>query len=205
METALSTSNPASFEVAQSAGQTRAQFVFEKLTLQMGAAKIARLWTNVDQQAVVAEWDKGLASMERQEIARGLTACRTREFAPNLGEFLRLCRPALDPETAWFEAQSCLMQRDNGEVGDWSHPAVYRAAREMGIEVRGGDFKVHRKRWEFLLEREFRKGVLMGIPRPAIAIGHGPVATRPPNSAERAALAALRQRCKGGMNVGAQA
>ena len=109
--------------------------VFTRLTAQLGA-KIADLYAGVDPVNVKAEWADGLAGYSYDEIMRGLKACQTRIFPPTLGEFCRFCRPALDPETAWLEAQACMAQREAGAVGDWTHAAVFRAAQAMGFELR---------------------------------------------------------------------
>ncbi len=75
---------------------------------------------------------------------------------------------------------------------------MYRAACAMSSEVRAGDLRHHRKRWEFTLEREFRKGWLTGVPEPAKALGHSEAKTRPPTAEERAKIADLIARARGG-------
>lgn len=163
--------------------------VFERLTAQLGA-KVADLYAGADQRAVQDEWGAGLAGFHMQEIARGVAACRERVFAPTLGEFLRLCRPALDPEYAWLEAGDCLRQRDAGLVGDWSHPAVWRAASAMSHEVRGGDWRAHRTRWAYTLRRELEKGWGEIPPPPPARIEHKPT-LRGPTAEEREAMARM--------------
>src|SRR5690606_29526160 len=125
------------------------------------------------------------------EIARGIAACRERTFAPTLGEFLKMCRPALDPEWAFYEAGDGLRQRDAGTIGDWSHPAVWRAACALSHEVRSGDFRAHRTRWTYTLKREFAAGWGEGVKPPAMRIEHT-AKVRGPTEKERAAIEALR-------------
>lgn len=169
--------------------------VFARLTAQLGV-KVADLWAGADPDRVRSEWAEALAAFDPSEIRRGLAATRARTFAPTLGEFLRLCRPALDPEAAWIEACECMRQRDAGEVGDWTHPGVYRAARDMAYELRTSTFKQNSRRWTWMVERELRRGWLMAVPKPAPRIEHdADKPTRPPNETERAALANLRARC----------
>lgn len=124
----------------------------------------------VDRKAMVGEWALGLADMRPEEVARGLAACRTRRFPPSLGEFAHLCRPALDPEVAWHEAYEGLRAREGGEPGVWSHPAVFRAARIMGYELRTQHFAAVRKRWGMTLNREFAAGWGEEVPAPAARI-----------------------------------
>jgi len=190
MTTELSTQKPESLADARPIPRAWVARVFDRLTAQLGA-KVADLYANADPRKVQAEWAAGLASYHEAEISRGIAACRERAFAPTLGEFLRLCRPALDPEWAWHEAGDCLRQREAGQVGDWSHPAVWRAACTMNTEVRSGDYQRHRTRWTYTLKREFAAGWGEGVKPPAMRIEHN-VKTRGPTEAERAALASLR-------------
>lgn len=195
MQTAMqalpSMSNPAPSTEVGAVPDSWIERIFARLSAQLGA-KIADLWQGVPPEQVKAEWAEALAHFDRTEIARGLQACQSRQFAPTLGEFLRLCRPALDPEIAWLEAQACMRQRDAGEIGDWTHPGVYRAARDMQHEIRTGSFRENRKRWEWLLWRELQRGWLMAIPKPAPALAHSDAPVRGPTEEERRKLAELR-------------
>lgn len=180
-------------EREQPVPETWVERIFTRLTAQLGS-KVADLYGGIDPAVVKTEWCEALAGFDPSEIARGIEACRTRVFAPTLGEFLRLCRPALDPEIAWIEAVAAMQERAQGKTGEWSHPAVYRAAHQMAYELRTGSFKDHRKRWEWLLNREFPKGWLLGVPKPTAAIGYQPDAgCRLPNEGERQKLADLRK------------
>jgi len=190
MNTDLSTFLPASLTDALPIPLTWAAEIFERLSAQLGT-KIADLFAGVDPKLVQAEWAAGLAGFHKAEIARGIAACRERVFAPTLGEFLRLCRPSLDPEWAWYEAGDGLRRRDDGEMGDWSHPAVWRAACVMSSEVRGGDYQRHRTRWVYTLKREFSAGWGDGVKPPLVQIAHKPTAGRLTDE-RRAALATAR-------------
>jgi hypothetical protein len=152
--------------------------IFDRLTAQLGA-KVADLYAGVPAGNVQAEWAEALAGFKQLEIERGLKACQTRPFAPTLGEFCRLCRPALDSELAFLEAGHGLRQRDKGDIGDWSHPAVYRAACELALEVRSGNFREVRKRWEWVLQRELAAG-WSEIPEPLLQIGADVKVVSPP-------------------------
>jgi len=188
MTTALSMPNPVSSDVKTLPKNWTAR-IFDRLAGQLGS-KMAALYDGVAVETVQTEWASALAEYHPSEIARGLTACSERSFAPVLGEFLRLCRPALDAEWAFYEAADGLRQRDAGEVGNWSHPAVWRAACTMGAEVRSGDWKANRTRWTYTLRREFESG-WSGIPAPAILIEHKAKVSGP-NEAQKADLARLR-------------
>jgi len=186
--TALSTAKPAS--LAEPLPQRWVARIFDRLTAQLGA-KVADLYAGVPAENVQAEWSSALAGFAPEEIDRGLRACQTRAFAPTLGEFTRLCRPGLDPELAWFEAGEGMRARENGEVGEWTHPAVYRAASQFAFELKTATFSQVRRRWEWTLQREFAKGWGESVPAPVARIEHKPV-LRQPTEAERRALAELR-------------
>lgn len=176
--TALSTLKPGYLADHQPAPAAWIGRVFDRLSAQFGA-RLADLYAGVPPEHVRDEWADALADFHSSEIARGLKACQSRQFAPNLGEFLRMCRPALDPEVAWLEAYYGMRSRAHGDVGEWSHPAVYRAAAQFQFELRSGQFRDHRKAWTWLLEREFAAGWGHEVPAPLVQIGH----TRQPKAA----------------------
>lgn len=111
-----------------------------------------------DLPTAIEEWALGLYGFRQHEIERGLAECSSRRFAPTLGEFKHFCRPALDPQFAWLEAADGLKARDRGELGEWTHPAVYRAAMVMSFDLRRGSFQQLRVQWERILKKEFEKG-----------------------------------------------
>jgi hypothetical protein len=186
--TALSTSTQPS-SLADPLPQRWVARIFDRLTAQLGA-KVADLYAGVPAGHVQTEWADALAGFHATEIDRGLRACQTRPFAPTLGEFCRLCRPALDPEFAFLEAGHCLRQRDGGLAGDWTHPAVYRAACTMSLEVRRGDYREVRKRWEWTLQRELAGG-WSEIPEPPLRLA-ADIRTGPPTAEIREKLKGLR-------------
>lgn len=125
--------------------ELRAQALIGKLFERIEGAignKAAALYEGATPEVVQAEWAEALAGFSDVEVMRGLAEVRKQPFAPNAGEFARMCRPGLDPEYAWHEAGEWLRQRDaldaDGQLqaGDWSHPSVFRAANRMAQEVR---------------------------------------------------------------------
>lgn len=138
--------------------------LFERLRAILGPRMADVLGTDVER--VKAEWAEALASFSADEVKRGLAATRTRKFAPNLPEFLHLCRPSLDPEVAWIEAERGMSAHHSGVLVAWSHPAVYWAARDFVLELRSGSFAHHRKRWEQAMARQWADGVWCAPPDP---------------------------------------
>lgn len=160
--------------------------LFDRLHAQLGA-KFLDGFNGADMEIVREEWSAALGDMKPVELQRGLAETAQRKFAPTLGEFALLCRPCLDPEWAFHEAEHCLHQRDAGQVGDWSHPAVWRAACEMSPEIRRGQFRDVRTRWTYLLKRELAKGWGEEPPAPPLQLSDGRT-TRGPTEQERAKM-----------------
>lgn len=178
--------------------------LFERLTAIVGSA-MATVYAGADEQRVKAEWAGALAGFSVDEVKRGLAATRTRKFAPNLPEFLHLCRPALDPERAWIEVERGMRAKGLRQPFAWSHPAVYWAARAIDYGQQDQAFDKVRKRWVVLLEAEFAKGAWATPPdfsRQAIAAPVQREEPRPPPTPERKAqiaamLRATRERLSG--------
>lgn len=150
--------------------------VFTRLTAQFGA-KLLDHWAAIP--GVREEWGQALVSLHPLEIDRGLRATQGRAFVPTLGEFMLLCRPALDPETAWHEAAAGMAARDRGDTGEWSHPAIYRAATAFAWELRASTHAAQRKAWAIRLQRELARG-WGEVPPPALRLANTPVRTGPP-------------------------
>jgi hypothetical protein len=140
---------------------------------------MAEMYVGVKPDLVQREWGIGLADYRPHEIARGLVKTSDAVFAPNLGEFKRMCRPALDPEIAWYEAIEGLRARENGETGQWSHPAVWRATHGMSYHMLNQTYAAMRRRWEVALDREFAKGWVEDVPPIAKQIEHRLTGTLP--------------------------
>jgi len=187
---APSTLNRASSDIAAPLAESWVERVFIRLSAQLGA-KMADLYNGISPSAVKKEWGEGLSGFEPDEIVRGLKTCQTRIFAPTLGEFLRLCRPALDPELAWLEAAEGVRARNAGQVGQWSHPAVYRAAVVMTFELSSSSFKQCQKTWAWRLEREFAAGWGESVPPPALRIECESAKRAAPSAEQRQKIADL--------------
>jgi hypothetical protein len=121
--------------------------LFARLTAIVGSA-MGTVYAGADPELVKSEWAEALAGFSAEEVKRGIAATRTRRFPPNLPEFLHLCRPALDPEVAWHEAEAGMRAHAAQQDFAWSHPAVFWAAREFSYELRTSNFTACRKRWE---------------------------------------------------------
>jgi len=170
--------------------------LFAKLVGVFGKSKFAEMWGGATPDVIREQWAAGLSGFTSGELQRGLKECRTRKFVPNVGEFASFCRPALDPEYAWYEAQDGLRARERGEPGVWSHPAVWRAAKAMSYDLRNSSFKQLRVRWSRLLTQEFERGWGDDVPPVVKRVEHRPTLTPMP-AAMRKKLAELNLKISG--------
>lgn len=137
----------------------------------MYGAKFIQQWEGIPEPELDAVWAEELAGYSGEEIATGLSACRGRPFPPTLPEFMGLCRPSLNMEAAYSEAVAGMESRRRGEIGEWSHPAVFWAAVKVGQhDLLNMGWKAIQARWEKALRTEFAKGRWPEIPAPMVAL-----------------------------------
>ena len=106
-----------------------------------------------------------------EAIKAGLKACRTRyEWPPSCAEFMKACKPSVDPMVAYYEATTGIQARKNGEMGKWSHPAVYWAAMPMSFDLSSQTYSQMKGRWEKAFADEMEKGEWEPIPQPMVAL-----------------------------------
>ena len=174
--------------------------LFARLAAILGGS-MSNVYASADPDRVKAAWAEALAGFSAEEVRRGLAATRTRKFAPNLPEFLHLCRPALDPEVAWIEAEQGMASHAKGERFAWTHPAVYWAGRQFSFELRSSSYEQCRKRWAAALTAEFAKGAWAAPPDPTQRALAAPVQADAVNPLVReeaqCKLRQLRQRITG--------
>jgi hypothetical protein len=106
----------------------------------------------------------------RGQLRRGLAACERLKFPPTWGEFLALCQPEVDPIAAYQEAVAGLEARGKGEMGEWTHPAVYWAASGLRRELMQEAYGSVRERWLAALKRQMARGAWEPIPEAHIAL-----------------------------------
>lgn len=101
---------------------------------------------------VMQTWGSDLADMSREELARGVDACRDRRFPPSLPEFRELCRPAIDYERAFIEAVEQQRLRESGKDA-WSSPVIYWAAASIGNDLHNHHYGAVSKRWAAAMDK----------------------------------------------------
>lgn len=118
------------------------------------------------------------------DVKVGLRESRKRYgWPPSVSEFMQACRPALDPMKAYYEAVAGVQARAAGEMGVWSHPAIYWASVPLGVELREQTFSQVKARWENSLQQQLAKGTWEPVPQPYLQL------TSPGKSATSSAAA----------------
>jgi hypothetical protein len=143
--------------------------LFNKMLLDYGR-KFTDQWAGPDPVKLKQHWANELAGYTNAELKRGHDALAGRDWPPTLPEFKRMCRPAVDSVAAYYEAVAGVNARDRGEMGQWSHPAIFWASVRMAFDLKGLTFSAVKDRWEAALHAELDKGQWADIPQPALAL-----------------------------------
>ena len=162
--------------------------LFAKLSARYGTL-FADRYAGVPQDVLIAEWGAELAGLTGDDIRHGLDGCRDLKFPPTLPEFLALCRPPIEPHTAFMEALRNMRERDLGNNPAWSHPAIYWAAVEVTyFDMRQSAYSAIKARWERALADQLRQRSWPDIPRALVSLP-APSQSKGPSDAVRAQLA----------------
>jgi hypothetical protein len=154
-------------------------------------------WRDIDPQRMCNHWGAELSMLTARQLRRGIEGLTASIAAPNLPQFLRLCRPALDAHAAYYEAVAGVVAREQGALGEWSDPSIYWAATAIGaFDLKTLPYAQLKRRWEAALAAELAHPHTEPIPAPVpVQVQAGTVADRcrPPRSpnAARKAVAEL--------------
>jgi len=148
---------------------------------------------------VMQTWAEDLGDLTREELVRGVDACRTRKFPPTLPEFRELCRPEVLPEDAFLEAVEQMRRRVDG-LDNWTSAAVFWAAVAMGNDLMAHPYAVVKGRWARELDKAQRgvdSGMLSNtVPQRMVALPSPGAETVTAEDAQRRA-AELKRRIAG--------
>lgn len=108
--------------------------------------RFAQMWAGQDMDAVKAIWRDELADLAPDEIRTGVAACKSRDWPPTLPEFVKLCRPAIDYERAFYDAAEQMRRRENDE-DSWVSAALFWAASGLGIDFKNSAYADLKTRW----------------------------------------------------------
>lgn len=133
--------------------------------------KFLEMWRNVDMNSVKTTWAQELGKLSRDELAKGASALITQEWCPTLPQFIKLCRTEIDPLQAYYEALNGVVARESGQVGEWSHPAIFWAMVAVGaFDIKNQTYSNIKARWEKCLDEQIARGQWAAIPTPAIGL-----------------------------------
>lgn len=173
------------------------QGFFEWCVARFGATKMDRTFNGAAAARVVAAWAAELHGFTEPELRRGMDGCRRLEWPPTLPEFIALCRPPIHPELAHAEAQVQMRNRDAGRPEEWSNPAIYHAAADMGRDIFQFSYAQSKARWIHALKRAEERiadGRLPATIPPRQLALPAPRMTAVPCEVARERIAALRVR-----------
>ena len=117
----------------------------------------------------IVTWAEGFeeAGLRPHDLKAGIKALGTKfERPPTLAEFIRACKPSVDSMVAYYEAVAGVQARKAGEVGVWSHPAIFWAARGLSFDLGNQTYSQIKIRWESALNEQMDRGEWEPIPEP---------------------------------------
>lgn len=136
----------------------------------MYGKKFSDMWQGSDISTVKAIWAEEMGKLSNEELKRGYGALMTRDWPPSLPEYVKMCKPSIDPMNAYQEAVSGLQARSNGKQGKWSHPAIYWAAVPMAYDLSSQTYAQMKMRWDRALANSMEAGEWEQIPQVALAL-----------------------------------
>jgi hypothetical protein len=152
--------------------------LFAKMSTYYGN-KFADMWRDGNMQVIKAVWFEECVKLSREDFTRGANALMAQEWPPTLPQFIKLCRPSVDAVAAYYEAVNGVIARESGNIGEWSHPAIFWASVKIGaFDLKHQTYSAIKGRWEGALNEELAKGNWTAIPEPMIALPAPPAASK---------------------------
>lgn len=127
-------------------------------------ARMEKMWQGQDKVKVMSFWYSKLSEFGRDEFTRGVKALDKQDYPPTLPQFIKLCRPDIDANVAYFEAVKGMRERSRGEKGTWSHPAIFWTAASMTFDLLNASYQQIEKRWKAELAKQLEKSAWAEIP-----------------------------------------
>ena len=147
--------------------------IFDEFYLDYGK-KFTDMWGGVDPEKFRMHWSRQLIGYTPRELKRGYAESKKLDWPPSLPQFKKLCRPDIDPLVAYYEAMEGCQQRAKGEIGTWSHPAIFWAAVPIAYDLLNQSYSQMKARWEAAFKSEMEKGQWAEITKPVLAIAPPP-------------------------------
>jgi hypothetical protein len=158
--------------------------------------------SNFPSQQAIDNWSVSWAEAFEEEgikprdIKAGIKVCRAKYgWPPSCSEFINACKPPLDTVAAYYEAVNGVVARERGEVGNWTHPAIFWASVTMSHDLKNMSYSSVKDRWERALSEQLAKAKWEPNPAPAPALPPPGKGRSDKANAERM-LAQYRAGCK---------
>lgn len=133
--------------------------------------KFIDMWRDTNIDLVKKLWAEEMGKLSADELKRGYAGLMARDWPPTLPEFVKACKPSIDPLVAYYEAVSGMQAREQGQKGQWSHPAIFWAAVKVSAyDLKHASYSQIKQRWEKALQDEMEKGELAAVPEPLPAL-----------------------------------
>lgn len=132
--------------------------------------KFLDMWRDTDVAMVKALWADEMGKLSNDELKRGYAALMKRDWPPSLPEYVKMCKPSIDPTVAYYEAIAGVQARSKGEMGKWSSPAIFWAAVPLSFDLGQQTYSQIKTRWEKALAEQLDKGEWAEIPEPMIQL-----------------------------------
>ncbi len=143
--------------------------LFQKMTFTYGS-KFADQWRGIDADGLKKYWAKELGKYTPDQLKAGVDKLKNRDWPPTLPEFEKMCRPLIDPMVAYYQAVNGVQARAKGEMGIWSHPAIYWAAIPMSFDLVSQTYAQIKNRWEAAYNEQMERSEWPDIPEPSLAL-----------------------------------
>lgn len=131
-------------------------------------ARFADMWAGVSPVDMKREWSRKLGALKPAEIVRGIDSLG--KYCPTLPEFIELCRPRPDYETAYREAvDQTRLRRDGKDV--WSNPAIFWASLHISyFDLMNNNYAQNKSRWIAALDEFLARSDVMPVPEAKVAL-----------------------------------
>jgi hypothetical protein len=131
-------------------------------------ARFADMWAGVSPEDMKREWARKLGALRQEEIVRGINSLG--KFCPTLPEFIELCRPAPEYETAYREAVEQSRLRREGK-DKWSNQAIYWASLHISyFDLMNCSYPQVKQRWIAALDACLATPNMPPVPEAQIAL-----------------------------------
>ncbi len=165
------------FEIHTSAGKPNGESAMDRLYNRLDGAYPNKWRANFPSPEAIENWQVSWAEAFEEEqitfleVATGIKYCRKNlAWPPSCSEFIQACRPSINPLIAYYEAVAGCQARSRGEIGTWSHPAIFWAAAPLSYDLLNQSYSQIKTRWESAFEAQMKMEKWEIIEKPKVAL-----------------------------------